>query len=78
MPVGIGKEGVGKRKRSSSPRPVSYSAKDDHQIAKVDFRDRARRQYEERRDQQRLQNAIKSCRTFDEKAGITVECGLHT
>lgn len=36
------------------------------------FRDRARREYEERRAEGRLSPARQTCLTLDEKAGITV------
>ncbi|KAG0705484.1 hypothetical protein DFH29DRAFT_980930 [Suillus ampliporus] len=69
-----GKKGIGLGKRARSPSAADRLAK----MAKMaeaasheSFRDRARREYEERRADGRLGSARRTCLTLDEKAGIT-------
>lgn len=69
-----GKKGIGLGKRARSPSAADRLAK----MAKMaeaagheSFRDRARREYEERRAEGRLSPARQTCLTLDEKAGIT-------
>ncbi|KIK65449.1 hypothetical protein GYMLUDRAFT_70560 [Collybiopsis luxurians FD-317 M1] len=70
----IGKEGIGSsRKRVISPSAVervAKMAKMAEESAKEDFRDRSRREYEERRAEGRLGPAQRTCATLDEKSGI--------
>ncbi|KAG1892654.1 hypothetical protein F4604DRAFT_1672625 [Suillus subluteus] len=69
-----GKQGIGLGKRARSPSAADRLAK----MAKMaeaasheSFRDRARREYEERRAEGRLSSARQTCLTLDEKADIT-------
>lgn len=69
-----GKKGIGLGKRARSPSAADRLAK----MAKMaeaasheSFRDRARREYEERRAEGRLGPTRRTCLTLDEKAGIT-------
>lgn len=69
-----GKKGIGLGKRARSPSAADRLAK----MAKMaeaasheSFRDRARREYEERRAEGRLSSARQTCITLDEKADIT-------
>lgn len=45
--------------------------------AKMDFRTRARVEYEEKRDEGRFSSARKTCSGLDEKAGVKVSCSNH-
>ncbi|KAJ3761652.1 hypothetical protein EV360DRAFT_92898 [Lentinula raphanica] len=69
-----GKQGIGtSRKRGLSPSAaerLAKMAKMAEESAKEDFRDRARREYEERRAENRLGPAQRTCATLDEKSGI--------
>ncbi|KAE9410269.1 RNA-binding domain-containing protein [Gymnopus androsaceus JB14] len=69
-----GKEGIGtSRKRGLSPTAaerIAKMAKMAEDSTKEDFRDRARREYEERRAEGRLGPAQGTCATLDEKSGI--------
>ncbi|KAF5393758.1 hypothetical protein D9757_000188 [Collybiopsis confluens] len=70
----FGKEGIGSsRKRTISPSAaerVAKMAKMADDSAKEDFRDRSKREYEERRAEGRLGPVQRTCATLDEKAGI--------
>ncbi|TDL29286.1 hypothetical protein BD410DRAFT_779649 [Rickenella mellea] len=79
LDVWTGKKGVGLGKRAPSPSALTHAAK----VAKVSeenvketFRERARREFEEKRAEGRLFNAMKTLRTLDEKSGITFN--IHT
>lgn len=68
----VGKQGIGSRKRAASPSAAERLAKmakmaEDHE--KLDFRDRARMEYEQRRAEKQLAPAQRTCATLDEKAG---------
>lgn len=69
-----GKQGIGLGKRARSPSAADRLAK-MAKMAEVasheSFRDRARREYEERRAEGRLSSARQTCLTLDEKADIT-------
>ncbi|KAG1755883.1 hypothetical protein EDB19DRAFT_438571 [Suillus lakei] len=69
-----GKKGIGLGKRARSPSAADRLAK-MAKMAEVasheSFRDRARREYEERRAEGRLAPTRRTCLTLDEKAGIT-------
>ncbi|EEB89775.1 hypothetical protein MPER_12095 [Moniliophthora perniciosa FA553] len=72
-----GRQGIGtsrKLKRGPSPTSaerVAKMAKMEEESAKDDFRNRTRREYEERRAEGRLGPAQRTCMTLDEKAGKT-------
>ncbi|ESK97418.1 g-patch domain [Moniliophthora roreri MCA 2997] len=72
-----GRQGIGtsrKLKRGPSPTSaerVAKMAKMEEESAKDDFRNRTRREYEERRAEGRLGPAQRTCVTLDEKAGKT-------
>ncbi|KAH7920272.1 hypothetical protein BV22DRAFT_1040030 [Leucogyrophana mollusca] len=69
-----GKKGIGLGKRTRSPLSTSRVAKmakmAEDAASHETFRDRARREYEERRAEGRLGPAQRTCQTLDEKAGI--------
>lgn len=70
-----GRRGVGKRKHAVSPTAAGKLAKvvqRAEEEARGSFRERARREYEERRAEGRLAAATQTCATLDEKAGKTV------
>ena len=75
----LGKTGIGLGKRAASPSASERLAK-MAKMAEVhtqeDFRDRARREYEERRAEGRLAPAQRTCTTLDEKAGREVRLEL--
>ncbi|KIJ70278.1 hypothetical protein HYDPIDRAFT_164369 [Hydnomerulius pinastri MD-312] len=70
-----GKKGIGLGKRARSPGASDRFAK-MAKMAEVasheSFRDRSRREYEEKRAEARLAPARRTCLTLDEKAGITL------
>ncbi|KAJ4472305.1 hypothetical protein J3R30DRAFT_3299184 [Lentinula aciculospora] len=69
-----GKQGIGtSRKRGVSPSAadrVAKIAKRIEESAKEDYRDRSRREYEERRAENRLGPAQRTCATLDENSDI--------
>jgi hypothetical protein len=70
-----GKKGIGLGKRARSPgaaNRIAKMAKMAEDASHESFRDRARREYEERRAEGRIAAAKRTCLTLDEKAGITV------
>ncbi|KAG1780180.1 hypothetical protein EV702DRAFT_1177961 [Suillus placidus] len=70
-----GKKGIGLGKRARSPSAadrLAKMAKMAEAASQESFRDRARREYEERRAEGRLSPARQTCLTLDEKAGITI------
>lgn len=74
IPV-VGKKGIGLGKRTRSPGAsgrLAKMAKMAEDASKENFRDFARREYEERRAEGRLTPAQRTCATLDEMAGITV------
>ena len=73
----IGKKGIGLGKRPRPPSPTSAErvakmAKMAEAAGHENYRDRARQEYEERRDDGRLFPAQRTCVTLDEKAGKSV------
>lgn len=75
--VNIGKKGIGLGKRPRAPSPTSAErvakmAKMAEATSHESYRDRARQEYEERRDDGRLFPAQRTCVTLDEKAGKSV------
>ncbi|KAF9221865.1 hypothetical protein BS17DRAFT_219057 [Gyrodon lividus] len=69
-----GKQGIGLRKRARSPGAsdrLAKMAKMAEDASKESFRDRSRREYEEKRAEARLAPAQRTCVTLDEKAEIT-------
>jgi len=68
----LGKKGIGLGKRASSPTELERLAKvarATEDTNKESFRDRSRREYEERRADARLGPAQRTCATLDERAG---------
>ena len=73
----VGKKGIGLGKRPRAPSPTSAErvakmAKMAEATGHENYRDRARQEYEERRDDGRLFPAQRTCVTLDEKAGKSV------
>ncbi|KAH7887916.1 hypothetical protein F5I97DRAFT_1806012 [Phlebopus sp. FC_14] len=69
-----GKKGIGLGKRARSPGVsdrIAKMAKMAEETSQTNFRDRSRREYEERRAETRLAPAQRTCLTLDEKAGIS-------
>ncbi|KAG6833746.1 hypothetical protein H0H87_001178 [Tephrocybe sp. NHM501043] len=73
-----GKKGIGLGKRARSPSTsaervakMAKMAKEAEDISHQDFRNRARREYEEKRAEGRLGPAQRTCTTLDEQAGKT-------
>ncbi|EKM59672.1 uncharacterized protein PHACADRAFT_85873 [Phanerochaete carnosa HHB-10118-sp] len=67
-----GKKGIGLGKRAASPSAserLAKMAKMAEQSEHVDFRDRARMEYQERRAEKQLGPAQRTCANLDEKAG---------
>ncbi|GLB33627.1 putative DUF4187 containing protein [Lyophyllum shimeji] len=71
-----GKKGIGLGKRARSPTTsaervakMAKMAKEAEEISQQDFRNRARREYEEKRAEGRLGPAQRTCVTLDEQAG---------
>ncbi|KIK90991.1 hypothetical protein PAXRUDRAFT_14034 [Paxillus rubicundulus Ve08.2h10] len=70
-----GKQGIGSGKRARSPGAsdrLAKMAKMAEEASNESFRDRSRREYEEKRAEARLAPAQRTCMTLDEKAEITV------
>ncbi|KIY49526.1 RNA-binding domain-containing protein [Fistulina hepatica ATCC 64428] len=66
-----GRTGIGVKRRPPSPPSVEMAAKMvkmAEDAKKIDFRDRARTEYEDRRAAGKLRSAQRTCRTLDEKA----------
>ncbi|KAG5637053.1 hypothetical protein H0H81_005965 [Sphagnurus paluster] len=75
-----GKKGIGLGKRARSPSTpaervakMAKMAKEAEEISHQDYRNRARRDYEEKRAEGRLGPAQRTCVTLDEAAGKPVE-----
>jgi hypothetical protein len=71
----IGKQGIGLGKRAPSPTELerlAKVAKAAEEADKVSFRDRSRREFEQRRAEARLGPAQRTCATLDERAGKEV------
>lgn len=71
----IGKKGIGLGKRPRSPgasERIAKMVKMAEESKQENFRDRSRREYEERHAESRLVLAQRTCSNLDEKAGITV------
>ncbi|KAI0069009.1 hypothetical protein BV25DRAFT_1792352 [Artomyces pyxidatus] len=69
-----GKKGIGLGKRAASPTQLdrlAKLAKVEDEAGKESFRDRARREFEQRRAEGRLAPAQRTCTNLDESAGIT-------
>ncbi|KAF8076206.1 hypothetical protein FPV67DRAFT_1558720 [Lyophyllum atratum] len=71
-----GKKGIGLGKRARSPSTsaervakMAKMAEEAEEISHQDYRDRARREYEEKRAEGRLGPAQRTCATLDEQAG---------
>ncbi len=75
----IGKKGIGLGKRAPSPTELERLAKvarATEEANKESFRDRSRREYEQRRAEARLGPAQRTCATLDERAGKEVTCRI--
>jgi hypothetical protein len=75
----IGRKGIGLGKRASSPAEVERLAKVAKAAEEADqesFRDRTRREFEQRRAETRLVPAQQTCATLDERAGKEVNVEL--
>jgi hypothetical protein len=71
----LGRKGIGLGKRAPSPTELERLAKvarDTEDTNKESFRDRSRREYEQRRAEARLGPAQRTCVTLDERAGKEV------
>jgi len=69
----LGRKGIGLGKRAPSPTELERLAKvarDTEETNKESFRDRSRREYEQRRVEARLGPAQRTCVTLDERAGM--------
>lgn len=74
-----GRKGIGLGKRAASPTDLerlAKAAKVDEETSKESFRDRTRREFEQKRAENRLVPAQNTCVTLDEKAGKQVR-SLH-
>ena len=74
-PSMIGRKGIGLGKRAPSPTELerlAKVAKATEEVDKVSFRDRSRREFEQRRAEARLGPAQQTCATLDERAGKEV------
>ena len=74
----IGKTGIGGVKRPPSPSALERAAKmakQSENLSTDEFRDRARREYEDRRAEGRLRHARTTCVNLDAKADIKVRMG---
>ncbi|KIJ19929.1 hypothetical protein PAXINDRAFT_67570 [Paxillus involutus ATCC 200175] len=70
----LGKQGIGSGKRARSPGAsdrLAKMAKMAEEASNESFRDRSRREYDEKRTEARLAPAQRTCITLDEKAEIT-------
>lgn len=77
----VGKKGIGLGgKRAASPSSSERLAKmvkiAEDRDDSLEFRDRARQEYEERRAEGRLAPAQRTCATLDEKAGRGVSFSI--
>ncbi|KAN0127040.1 RNA-binding domain containing protein [Russula decolorans] len=75
-----GRKGIGLGKRAPSPTELERLAKvarDTEETNKESFRDRSRREYEQRRVEARLGPAQRTCVTLDERAGMEVNTERH-
>lgn len=73
--VCIGKKGIGLGKRAASPSAserLAKMAKMAEESKHVDFRDRARMEYQERRAEKQLGPTQRTCANLDERAGREV------
>jgi hypothetical protein len=71
----IGRKGIGLGKRAPSPTELERLAKVARATEEADeesFRDRSRREFEQRRAEARLGPAQQTCATLDERAGKEV------
>jgi hypothetical protein len=71
----IGRKGIGLGKRAPSPTELdrlAKVAKSAEDADKESFRDRSRREFEQRRAETRLGPAQRTCATLDERAGKEV------
>jgi len=71
----IGRKGIGLGKRAPSPTELERLAKVAKATEEADeesFRDRSRREFEQRRAEARLGPAQQTCATLDERAGKEV------
>jgi hypothetical protein len=71
----LGKKGIGLGKRAPSPTELERQAKvarATEEANKESFRDRSRREFEQRRAETRLGPAQQTCATLDERAGKEV------
>jgi hypothetical protein len=71
----LGKKGIGLGKRAPSPTELERQAKvakAAEEANKESFRDRSRREFEQRRAENRLGPAQQTCATLDERAGKEV------
>jgi hypothetical protein len=71
----IGRKGIGLGKRAPSPTELerlAKVAKATEEADKLSFRDRSRREFEQRRAEARLGPAQQTCATLDERAGKEV------
>ncbi|KAG6880288.1 hypothetical protein C0992_000065 [Termitomyces sp. T32_za158] len=73
-----GKKGIGLNKRAASPSTsaeraakMAKMAKEAEEVSHQDYRNRSRREYEEKRAEGRLGPAQRTCITLDEQAGKT-------
>jgi hypothetical protein len=74
-PSTLGRKGIGLGKRAPSPTELerlAKAAKVAEDADKVSFRDRTRREFEQRRAESRLGPAQRTCATLDERAGKEV------
>ena len=77
----IGKQGIGLGKRAPSPTELERLAKvarDTEEANKESFRDRSRREFEQRHAEARLGLAQRTCETLDERAGKKVSNNCMT
>jgi hypothetical protein len=73
--ITVGRKGIGLGKRAPSPTELERLAKvarATEETNKESFRDRTRREYEQRRAEARLGPAQRTCVTLDERAGMEV------
>lgn len=73
--IAIGKTGIGGVKRPPSPTTLERAtklAKKSEALTADEFRDRARKEYEDRRAEGRLRHARTTCFSLDAKADVKV------
>lgn len=71
----VGKSGIGGVKRPPSPAAlerVAKMAKQSETLSAGEFRDRARKEYEDRRAEGKLRHARATCVNLDAKGGVEV------